>query len=283
MKKLLLCGAILSLTGCGSYVEPGYVGVKVNFAGSSKGVDSEELSPGRYWIGMNEQLYTFPTFSQSMVWTKNPTEGSSNDDSMTFQTAEGMSVNSDVGITYSIDPKKVTVIFQKYRKGVQEITDIYLRSMVRDAIVQEASKLPMETLYGKGKGDFIKAVEVNVKAQTVDIGIIVEKIYLVGELRLPQTIIDSINMKIKAAQTTMQREQEVAQSRAEADKLEATARGEANASLLLAKAEAESIRIKGKALSENPKLVELSAIEKWNGVLPQYQLSGTTPFINLNE
>lgn len=48
-----------------------------------------------------------------------------------------------------------------------------------------------------------------------------------------------------------------------------------------AKAEAESIQIKGDALKNNPELVQLNAVDKWNGVLPTYMLGDSTPFINL--
>ena len=282
MKKILALVAFAFLmTGC-SDVPSGYVGIKVNLLGSEKGVDIQELGTGRYWIGVNEKLYTFPVFSQNQVWTKDPNEGSPNDDSVTFNTEEGLSVNTDIGISYSIDPKRVSLIFQKYRKGIDEITSIYMRSMVRDALVAEASVRSMESIYGRGKSDFIDSVQRRVIAQTEPLGIIVEKIYLIGELRLPPSIISSINAKIEATQKTAQRENEVAQSKAEADKLEQTARGEANSKLLLAEAEAKAIKIKGDALSANPKLVELSAVEKWNGVLPQYMMGSSTPFINMS-
>ena len=283
MKKILAVVAFAFLmTGC-SDVPSGYVGIKVNLLGSEKGVDIQELGTGRYWIGVNEKLYTFPVFSQNQVWTKDQNEGSPNDDSVTFNTEEGLSVNTDIGISYSIDPKRVSLIFQKYRKGIDEITSIYMRSMVRDALVAEASVRSMESIYGRGKSDFIDSVQRRVIAQTEPLGIIVEKIYLIGELRLPPSIISSINAKIEATQKTAQRENEVAQSKAEADKLEQTARGEANSKLLLAEAEAKAIKIKGDALSANPKLVELSAVEKWNGVLPQYMMGSSTPFINLTK
>lgn len=283
MKKILALVAFAFLmTGC-SDVPSGYVGIKVNLLGSEKGVDIQELGTGRYWIGVNEKLYTFPVFSQNQVWTKDQNEGSPNDDSVTFNTEEGLSVNTDIGISYSIDPKRVSLIFQKYRKGIDEITSIYMRSMVRDALVAEASVRSMESIYGRGKSDFIDSVQRRVIAQTEPLGIIVEKIYLIGELRLPPSIISSINAKIEATQKTAQRENEVAQSKAEADKLEQTARGEANSKLLLAEAEAKAIKIKGDALSANPKLVELSAVEKWNGVLPQYMMGSSTPFINLTK
>ena len=282
MKKILALVAFAFLmTGC-SDVPSGYVGIKVNLLGSEKGVDIQELGTGRYWIGVNEKLYTFPVFSQNQVWTKDQNEGSPNDDSVTFNTEEGLSVNTDIGISYSIDPKRVSLIFQKYRKGIDEITSIYMRSMVRDALVAEASVRSMESIYGRGKSDFIDSVQRRVIAQTEPLGIIVEKIYLIGELRLPPSVISSINAKIESTQKTAQRENEVAQSKAEADKLEQTARGEANSKLLLAEAEAKAIKIKGDALSANPKLVELSAVEKWNGVLPQYMMGSSTPFINMS-
>ncbi len=54
----------------------------------------------------------------------------------------------------------------------------------------------------------------------------------------------------------------------------------ADAKLKLAEAEAKSIQIRGQALRENPEVLQLEAINKWNGTLPQYMTSGTnTPFI----
>lgn len=58
---------------------------------------------------------------------------------------------------------------------------------------------------------------------------------------------------------------------------------QARQKVLSAEAEAKSIQIRAQALERNAKLVEWEAVQKWNGVLPQYMLgSGTTPFINLN-
>ena len=47
-------------------------------------------------------------------------------------------------------------------------------------------------------------------------------------------------------------------------------------------AEAKSMQIRAEALEQNAKLVEWEAVQKWNGVLPQYMLgNGTMPFLNL--
>ena len=260
---------MIGLVGC-SKVPAGNVGVKVYLLGGAKGVDTQELTPGRYWIGVNEELYLFPTFTQNYTWTKNTHEGNAVDESISFQTVEGLSVNSDVGISYSVDPAKVSMLYQKYRKGIDEITDTYLRNMVRDALVTAASTKPIESVYGSGKAELIADVEKRVREQVDPVGIKLERLYWAGDFRLPQTVTDSINAKIKATQMAQQRQNEVAQAEAEAAKTIAQAKGEA-----------ESIRIRGEALRENPRLVELTAIERWDGKLPTVS-GGNTPFINLS-
>lgn len=281
MKKILLALVILSLAAC-SDVPSGYTGIKVNLLGSDKGVDSQELGTGRYWIGMNEKLFIFPMFTQTQVWTKDKNEGSPNDDSITFQTVEGLEVNADLGITYSLDPKKVTTIFQKYRKGIEEITNTVLRSMVRDAVINAASSKQIESVYGLKKADLIKEVEDTVRKQCADVGIIVEHIYWIGSLRLPPSIVNSINAKAAATQMTAQREQEIQQSKAEAEKLVAEAQGKADAQLAIAKANAQAINVEGDALRNNPSVIELRKMERWDGKLPQI-VGGATPFINLTK
>jgi len=282
MKKILAVMALaFMMTGC-TYVPPGYVGIIVHQLGGDKGVDQEEVGPGRQWVGMNDNLYLFPTFSQTHVWTQDKTEGSPNDDSITFQTREGMSVNTDIGITYSIDPKKVGLIFQKYRKGIDEITHVYLRSMVRDALVTESASREIESVYGPGKAELLEAVKRRVISETKDIGINIENIYWIGSLRLPSAIVESINRKAQATQMTAQREQEIQQSRAEAEKKIQEARGDAESTLLRAQADAEAITIKGKALANNPLVIEYEKVGKWDGGLPQV-VGGSTPFISLNK
>jgi regulator of protease activity HflC (stomatin/prohibitin superfamily) len=264
-------------------VPAGYVGVKVHLLGSDKGVDTEELGTGRYYIGMNDELYTFPTFSQNQIWTLSKNEGSPNDDSLTFQSVEGLEINTDIGITYNVKADHATKIFQKYRKGIDEITSLYLRNMVRDALVTTASTMSIADIYGAKKADLMANTIASVRDQTKDIGINIEKIYWIGKMRLPTSVETAINDKVNASQKTVQRENEVAQAKAEANKVIEAARGEAQSKLLIAQAEAQAITIKGKALNDSPKIIELNAVEKWNGTLPVYTMGTSTPFINLGE
>jgi regulator of protease activity HflC (stomatin/prohibitin superfamily) len=285
MKKILLtvavATAIATLSGC-SNVNVGEVGIKVHLLGGDKGVDSEQLGPGRYWIGMNEQLYTFPTFMQNYTWTKTRAEGRAEDESITFQTKEGLSVNADIGITYTLQPDKIPLLFQKYRKGITEITDIYLRNLVRDAINTESSTKPIESVYGEGKAELIKAAEVRVRTEIEQYGIHLDHLSWVGNIRLPETVTNAIDAKISASQVAITRQNEIETAKAEAQKAIAIAEGEANARLLVAEAEAKAIRLKGEAVKNNPGVAELNAIEKWNGVLPVTMLpNSSVPMIGI--
>jgi regulator of protease activity HflC (stomatin/prohibitin superfamily) len=275
MKKLLLIPVIaimlLSSFSC-SKVPAGNVGVKVFLLGGSKGVDTQELSPGRYWIGFNEDLFIFPTFTQTDTWAA--------EQAITFQTSEGLAVTADVGISFAIEPQKVSLVFQKYRKGLEEISDLYLRQMVKDAFITIGGGKPIESVYGSGKAELIAEVEDKVRAQVAPIGIVVERVYWSGQPRLPDSVSASINAKIAATQKAQQRENEIQQAKAEAQKVIEDANGKSQATLINAKAEAEAIRLKSDALKQNPELVQLTLAERWDGKLPTVT-GGTTPFIDL--
>ena len=77
----------------------------------------------------------------------------------------------------------------------------------------------------------------------------------------------SINSKIAATQKAQQAENELATAEAEGKKIVALAEAEARANTV-------------RQQSVTPQLLQLEAIKKWNGVLPQVA-GGATPFINL--
>lgn len=59
---------------------------------------------------------------------------------------------------------------------------------------------------------------------------------------------------------------------------------QAKQKVIAAKAEAESMEIRSRALSANTALIQYEAVQKWNGVLPQYVLGeNAMPFINIGK
>lgn len=274
MKKLIMAAIItastVGLAGC-DRVEPGNVGIKVNKLGDDKGV-GEVVGVGRYWTGWNTRIYTFPTFKQLKTY----------DEPFNFQMSDGTTIGYHIGVAYKVDPAKVTTVFQTYRKGVDDITDTDLRQKIADSLNRLASRMSTDKFIDGGKADLLTSSLKDIQEEMEPVGIHVMSLSYVGKPEYPPTVIDSINAKVTANQKTLQREQEVKQREAEANMLRAEADGEADAKLKLAKAEAESIRIRGEALRQNPEVMQLEAINKWNGALPQYMTSGTnTPFIQV--
>ena len=68
---------------------------------------------------------------------------------------------------------------------------------------------------------------------------------------------------------------------AEADKAREAAKGQADAITIVAKAEANAIALKAEALRANKDVATLNAIDKWDGVMPQFIGGDSVPFINL--
>lgn len=278
-KKIRILAALMLFSLCACERVPvGEVGILVDNYGGDKGVEDKVLSPGMYWVGFSKTLFTFPTFMQNYVWSSSPHEGADHNESISFQTSEGLTVNADVGISYRLDPEKVPVLFQTYRKGIEEITNVYVRNIVRNALVQQASMKPIEMVYGTGKADLLKNVQNDVRAKLQPVGIMVDQLSWAGDFRLPENVTTSINAKIQATQIAQQKENEVAAAKADAQKKVAEADGDAQSIYLRAQAQARANKILSESLT--PEFVRYQAIVKWDGVLPK--MSGSAvPLIDM--
>lgn len=273
-KKILMVCALacpLFLTGCIYKVKNGETAVVVNMMGSDKGVDPVERGVGWVVLTPNEELFKFPTFNQNF-----------NLSPVAAQDKDGMKLTFPLGMTVRAAPGSAPLLFKTYRKGMDEIVGVNVPQVIRTSMNNAASKLSAEDMFGPGKEAFIKDVEDRVRSHFGSRGIIVESLYINGEIGLPVQIADSIEKKIEATQAAQRKINELAGANADADKVEAEARGRANAIIEMANAEAEALKVKGKALRENPGVVELNAIEKWDGKLPTLMGgNGALPFINV--
>lgn len=281
LKVLAVAASVLALTAC-DRVPAGYRGVIVNLYGNDKGVSEESVGVGRYYTGWNKELYLFPTFLQNRSWT--------DAQAITMQTSEGLTITTDAGITYQIQPENIVKVFTKYRLGINEITDTFLHNMVRDAMNEVASTMTVDQIYGVKKEEFIRRVNQIVIKESASNGINVDKIYLIGSFVLPAMVRDSIDVKIQASQNAIKVENEIATSTAQAKKtiVEAKAaaqqrviEAEANASQITLNAEAQAKANKILSASLTPEFVQYQAILKWDGTLPQTTAGGALPFINI--
>lgn len=250
-------------------IPAGYVGVRVNLY-ADKGVQNEVVGTGRYFLGINERMYEFPTFNQLMNY----------ETPFTFQTSDAMDVKARIGVEYNIEPEKAADVFATYRKGIEEITEVNLRQYISDALINHGTTMDINELTQGGKTQLLDSVTKEIRDKLSPIGIRIIKLSWIDDLQYPEQVKESINAKIEATQRALLRENEVAQSKAEAQKLIEAAKGEAESVRLRAQAEADAIAIKAKALRDNPNVLQLNAIDKWDGKLPVYMTGGAAvPFV----
>jgi len=255
---------------CFNMISPGYVGVVIDMLGDSKGVESKELHVGMHWIAPWKNVYQFPIFEQNDTW-----EGEG--EGFNFQTSEGMAVSADIGITYHLRPESIPLIFQRYRRGMDEITNVFIRNYIRDAINKSASRTRIEDLYS-GKESFFEDIESHVKSDLSPIGIELSRIYLIGRFHFPPTVISALNAKIEAMQRAQQRENELREAEAEAKKQIAKAEGQARCVILQAESEAKANIVLAKSVTQE--LIQWQSVQKWNGILPNVT-GAATPFIQI--
>lgn len=284
MKRIASITTLLTIialsSGC-STIPPGYEGIKVKMWGGQRGVQDYPIITGMVTYNpWNERIYTYPVFLQNVVWTRSPHEGGPNDESITFNSLEGAVMNADIAISYSIEPAKVPEIFVSFRQPIETVTDVFIRSKVRDAFSQTASKMKVVDIFGQGKSSLEGAVLARLNADLNPMGFTFHMVSIVGAIRVSDEVHASIDAVIQATQRAIEAENKVRQSKAEAEQAVATANGEAQSTLVKAQAQAQANLTVARSLT--PELVQWQAIQTWDGHLPSVT-GGAMPFIDVTK
>ncbi|HTT70587.1 MAG TPA: prohibitin family protein [Anaeromyxobacteraceae bacterium] len=94
----------------------------------------------------------------------------------------------------------------------------------------------------------------------------------------------AVEARMQAEVAVQQMKQNLEQKKLEADMVVVKATADATAVKLAGDAQAAAIRARSDALRDSPRLVELTAAEKWDGHLPQTMIpGGALPFIHLGQ
>ncbi len=272
MNKLLLTGVALAgaaaLAGCGQ-VQPGQVGIKVNQYGSGAGVQPETLGVGTYFTPFGTTIYEYPVYTRTYTYSASANEGAQVDESFSFQDKSGLALSANIGVSYSVNPDKAAILFQKYRISDDQIVAGPLRNAIRDSLITRASQLDVDQIYGPQKAQLMALVASDVRAYFAPYGLNVERLFWAGNIVVPDAVLQQINQRIANEQAALAAQAKVATVQAEAQQAIAEAQGKAQA-----------LNIEGAAIRSNPEVVHLRAIEKWDGKLPQVT-GGATPFVSL--
>jgi len=199
------------------------------------------------------------------------------DESITFNTAEGLTVSGDISLSYQLQFEKVPAFYVKFRTDeISTFTHGFLRNIARDAFNEVGATYKVEDVYGSKKEELLKIVRDRINAQVNQYGVTVQQFGFIGALRIPSGVTDALNNKIKATQDAIRVENELRQSEAEAKKVVAAAQGQANAQIERARGEAEANNLLSKSITAEliewrTLQIQQNAIDKWNGQRPMVE------------
>ena len=259
-------------------IEAGYTGIEVNLAGSQRGASEIPIRTGWvFYSPLTTQVIEFPTFVQTVKWTRDTNEGHPLNEEMGFNSKEGMEIFVDVSLSYAIEPSKVPEFYVKYRvNDLDRFTHGILRDIVRNSLNEVASTYVVEDIYGVKKAEFLHKVESQIQEKVSNVGVGVQQFGFIGAPRVPAVIATAITAKAQAIQESERAKNELATTQAEAQKKIAEADGDAQSAVKRAQGEAEANRIRQSSIT--PQLIELRRLEnqrayidKWNGQLPSVQ------------
>ena len=247
---LLVCCCCSS---CYTRVDAGHEGIKVNLYGDDKGVDGVELVSGAVWYnGFTTAVYEYPTFVQTVDY-----------EPFSFNSQDGSVFTFDPTIMLAIKSGAAPEVFVKYRKELDEILNVTLVPIIQDAFKEEINARKDNDLISK-QTEFQNAIEARLADELGKENFVVSKV--TTGIQYPSALVESINAKNRAQQEELRIKNEVLVAEAEVAKKVAIAKGDADAKKIEADAEAYYNRTVSASLT--PALVNMKALEKWDGKTP---------------
>ncbi len=174
-------------------------------------------------------------------------------------------ITSTVALNYHIDPFNIDKI---YKLIGTEYAERIISPAIQESVKATTAQFTAEELITKRpsvKEDIKKKL-----SERLSVSNIIIDDFSIVDFSFSEEFNRAIESKQTAVQTALKAENDLKRIQIEAQQKIETA-----------KAEAESIRIQGEALKNNQGLVELKAVEKWNGVLPTYMMGSSVPFVQL--
>lgn len=185
----------------------------------------------------------------------------------TAGTRDLQTVQTEVALNYHLNPQSLADTYSRIGLNVEEkIIDPRIQEVVKAVI----ARFSAEELLAK-REDVKNEIATGLRTSMTSYNITVEDIQITNF-----SFSRSFDAAIEAKQTA---EQNALKAKNDLDRIKI----EAQQKIAMAEAEAKAIQIQAQAIKEQggAEYVQLKAIEKWNGELPQVS-GGTTPFINLN-
>jgi regulator of protease activity HflC (stomatin/prohibitin superfamily) len=276
----LLVGAVLVLLflvrPSVAYIEPGHVGIVIHRGGG--GVDPTPLGPGFHLRNpLLTQIQEYPTFMQTLVLTRESTEGSENNDEINVNSVEGQPLSLDVSMSFELRGDKVPQLYQTFRTDVQTISHGYIRQAIRQSLQEVVGNEEIAAILGPKKAEVVTRTQANLQKRLDPYGIDVRQ-FTLNEFRAPKAVMDAISLKNVMQQQALTAQNELQKNtfQAQGDSIKAAGRAKA----ITAEAEAQSRANELLSKSITSTLVQYEMAKRWNGQMPQVT-GGAMPMLQL--
>lgn len=231
-------------------------------------VSNDILVEGIHWITPIKQDVKRVNV-QTKTISFDASDSNANGTEMSAASKDLQDVFISVVVNYHPDVSKVNIIYQTYKEDYEASQ---LEPIVRNIVKNVSAGYTAEELVTK-RTEFSDKVYVQMHQEFSTKYAILESVNIVN-FKFSESFNKAIEQKVTAEQDAL----------ASKNKLEQV-KFEAQQQIEQAKAEAESIRIQAQAVTQQggKDYVQLRAIEKWNGELPNQFIPGSAmPFLNLN-
>jgi len=175
-------------------------------------------------------------------------------------------VTSRIALNYHLDPNAVNKVWQDVGKNYN--TRIIAPS-IQEGVKAVTARFTAEELITK-REEVKEQIKANLTIRLSEHAIMVDEFNII-DFEFSPSFNEAIESKVKAEQLKLKADRDLERIKIEKEQMIAAAQGKA-----------EAIRIEAQALIQNPKVVELRWIEKWDGKVPTYW-GGATPFIGINQ
>jgi len=255
------------LAACCTVVDSGEVGIRFHKWSASEEDYGGVEGTCKGWVFYNPittSVFTYPAFIQRKQY-----------ETIKVNAKDASLFDMDPTIAYRINPEMACDIFTKYRVGVKDLEDGYIRTCIYEAYRTCANQYTSDSLMSN-RANFERDVRQRLEKSLMAEGFIVEE--FTSKITPPQSLLAMIDAKNTAIQSALKAENEVKE--AEANAKIAVAKAEGNAKAMKIKADAEAYYNRTIAASLSTMIIQEDWIEKWDGKLPTYTGSGT-PLISL--
>lgn len=174
-------------------------------------------------------------------------------------------VTSKIALNYHLSPDSVNKVWQEVGK---DYNTRIISPSIQEAVKAESAKFTAEELITK-REEVKEQIKANLTQRLLTRSIIVDEFNII-DFEFSRAFNEAIEAKVTAEQLKLKADRDLERIVIEAEQKVADARGKA-----------EAISIEAQALRQNPQVVELRWIEKWDGKVPTYW-GEASPFIGIN-